>query len=72
MIGWLTRWWTRSGGDRAVDALIAVKGARQIYTGFNPALRERRAYERGLAEKAKARGHRIDAGESVAQLRQVK
>ena len=70
MIGFLRRWWSRSGGDAEVDALIARKGARQIFRGFDPSLREKRAYERGVAEKVKARSYRIDAGHS--QIRQVK
>lgn len=72
MIAWLARWWSRSGGDWQVDALIAANRARPLFTGFDPSLRERRDYERALAQKARTRGRRIDAGESVAALHQVK
>lgn len=69
MIGRLVRWWRRSGGDPEVEALIALKGARPRYLGFDPTLRDKRNYERSIAEKVKARSHRIDAGHS--QIRRV-
>lgn len=60
----------RYGGDD----LGELPKPRPLYHGFDPSLRERRAFQRDIAEKSKRRGQRIDSGGTApsALLRQVK
>ena len=60
----------RYGGDD----LGALPKPRPLYRGFDPSLRERRAFQRDIAEQSKRRGQRIDSGGTApsALLRQIK
>ena len=50
-----------SGPDRVLDELIAAKGARVRYAGFDPAQRVQTAKKRARAERLKAQAHAIES-----------
>lgn len=57
----LRRWQTQRE-LRVIEALIAVKGQQQRFTGFAPELRQASAQRRAMAETVKREARHIDSG----------